>query len=165
MKKICFFISIVFVSYCLRAQNNPFEPKEKNDGWKTESSLSGNLKLQEMDSLITAGTFKNITSVLIARDGRVVFENYYNKCDEDVKHNTRSATKSISGILIGSLIRDGLLKSVNEKAFKYSKLENIENPDLRKEEITIEDLLTMSSVLECDDMDSNSRGRRSDVFN
>lgn len=151
-------------SFHVKAQNNPFQPIQKNDGWPTENQLKNNPNLQRMDSLISTGKFKQISSVVIAHQGKVVFENYYNGNKPDTKHNTRSATKTITGTLIGCLLQDGFLKSVEEKAAAYSDVENIQYPDLRKNEISIEDLLTMSSLLECDDWDQNSRGQEERMY-
>lgn len=155
---------VAIISFNLNAQNNPFEPDIKKDGWLTDNKLAGNSKIAKMDSLITANEFKEISSVVIAYNGKVIFENYYNENNYDTKHNTRSATKTITGTLIGSLIQEGLIKSVDEKASKFSKVPNLKNPDNRKDNITIEDLLTMSSVLECDDWDQNSRGQEERMY-
>ncbi|TYB73014.1 serine hydrolase [Bizionia saleffrena] len=164
MKKIKLLGLIALICFNLNAQNNQFTPTQNNDGWKTENHLKNSSKIQEMDSLITKGDFKEISSVVIAHNGKVIFENYYNDNNIDTKHNTRSATKTITGTLIGSLIQDGSLKSVDEKASKYSKVKNLQNPDSRKDDITIEDLLTMSSILECNDWDQNSRGQEEKMY-
>ena len=164
MKQSILLILIAIVSFNLNAQNNPFSPKQTDDGWKTENLLTNNPTIEKMDSLIIASEFKNISSVVIAYKGKVVFENYYNENNSDTKHNTRSATKTITGTLIGSLIQDGLLKSVDENAAKFSKVKNLQNPDNRKNEITIEDLLTMSSILECDDWNQYSRGQEEQMY-
>lgn len=164
MKKNNLLGLIVLICFNLNAQKNPFSPIQNSDGWKTDNQLKNNTKIQKMDSLITNGDFKEISSVVIAHNGKIVFENYYNDNNSDTKHNTRSATKTITGTLIGSLIQDGSLKSINEKASKHSKVKDLQNRDSRKNEITIEDLLTMSSILECDDWDQNSRGQEEKMY-
>ena len=62
-----------------------------------------------MTSAIQSGQFKEITSVLVARGGTLVYEAYYGGADVDTLHNTRSATKTITGMLIGIAIDQGLL--------------------------------------------------------
>ena len=96
--------------------------------------------------------------MVIAHHGKVIFENYHNGNTKDTKHKTRSATKTITGTLIGTLIQNGEIKSVGVNASKFSKVKNLQNADSRKDKITIEDLLTMSSILECDDWEDSSRG-------
>lgn len=164
MYKSTISLLLLSISLNLNAQNKPFEPVQTEDGWKTENQLLGNRTIEKMDSLISSNEFKDISSVVIARNGKVIFENYYHDNNSGTKHNTRSATKTITGTLIGSLIQEGLLTSVYEKASQYSKIKNLQNPDSRKDEITIEDLLTMSSILECDDWDQNSRGHEERMY-
>ncbi|MCX7549725.1 serine hydrolase domain-containing protein [Xanthomarina sp. F2636L] len=164
MKNIYLLAFIATFSFHVKAQNNPFKPIQNNDGWQTSYLLENNLKLQIMDSLIAYGKFKQMSSVVIAHQGKVVFENYYNSNTPNTKHNTRSATKTITGTLIGCLLQDGSLKSVTEKATIYSKTKGVQYSDSRKDKITIEDLLTMSSILECDDWDQNSRGQEEKMY-
>ena len=135
-----------------------------DDGWKTVNTLSQSELIDKMDSLISSGYFKQISSVAIAHKGDLVFEEYYNGNLGSTLHNTRSTTKSITGTLIGCLIKDKKLKSEQELASKYSWPSNIQNPDPRKENITIEDLLTMSSLLECDDWNQHSRGNEERMY-
>lgn len=121
--------------------------------------------LKRMDSAINSGQYERVTSVLIARDGKLVFEKYYQDNNVDSKHNTRSATKTMATLLTGIAIRDGHVKSVEDKIFSYlgHKLP-VENPDSRKDEITLKDLLTMSSVLECNDNNPWSRGNEERMY-
>lgn len=121
-------------------------------------------EIQSMDSLLEAGHFKKITSVVVSRKGEILFEQYYNGADATTLHNTRSATKSITGTLIGSLIYEGLLDSEMEYASNYSKPSTIYYPDARKDSIAILDLLTMSSILECDDWNQFSRGNEEKMY-
>jgi CubicO group peptidase (beta-lactamase class C family) len=119
---------------------------------------------QKMDSTIKSGKYERITSVVIAHKGKVLFENYYNGKDINSMHNTRSATKTITGTLIGTLIDDGLLKSEKTYAITFFDKSTIDNYDQRKDSITIEDLLTMSSILECDDWNQFSRGNEERMY-
>lgn len=120
--------------------------------------------VHSMDSLLKAGHFKKITSVVVARKGEILFEQYYNGADATTLHNTRSATKSITGTLIGSLIYEGLLDSEMEYASNYSKPNTIYYPDDRKDSIALIDLLTMSSIVECDDWNQFSRGNEEKMY-
>lgn len=121
--------------------------------------------LNKMDSTVSSGKYKRITSILIAKDGNVLFEKYYNKNDVNSKHNTRSVTKTMATLLTGIALDKGYIKSENDKIFNYLQHKlPVKNPDKRKEEITIEDLLTMSSVAECNDSNRYSRGNEERMY-
>ena len=65
-------------------------------------------------------------------------------------------------MLIGIAIDQGLLSGVNAPIFSFfGDKQPVQYPDPRKEQITVEDFLTMSSLLECDDFNSFSRGHES----
>lgn len=126
---------------------------------------STNSYLSSLDSTILSGKYEQITSVLIAQKGEVIFEKYYNGTNESSTHNTRSATKTMATLLTGVAIKQGYIKSEQDKIFQY--LEHklpVENPDERKEAITIEDLLTMSACLECNDFNNYSRGHEERMY-
>jgi CubicO group peptidase (beta-lactamase class C family) len=121
-------------------------------------------KMHILDSLARSNELKNITSIVIAKNSNIIFEGYYNQTNIDTKHNTRSATKTLTGTLIGSLIQSGYLGSENEKVYNYFNDIVFQNPDDRKKIITIVDLLTMSSILECDDWNEFSRGNEERMY-
>jgi CubicO group peptidase (beta-lactamase class C family) len=122
-------------------------------------------RLGQMEQAIKAGDFKAITSVLIARHGKLAYEHYFDSDGIDAFRNTRSATKTITGMLIGAAIDRHLIPSVDAHVLDYLKDRlPIENPDARKDKITIEDFLTMSSLLECDDENSFSRGNEERMY-
>ena len=97
--------------------------------------------------------------------GKLAYEHYFDSDGVDGLRNTRSATKTITGMLIGAAIDRHLIPSANAHVLDYlqDKLP-LKNPDLRKSQITIEDFLTMSSLLECDDENSFSRGNEERMY-
>lgn len=121
--------------------------------------------LESMDSLVTSGKYERITSILIAKNGNVLFEKYYNGKNRESKHNTRSATKTVATLLTGISIDKGFIKSEKDKIFKYLQHKTpVNNTDSRKQNIIIEDLLTMSSILECNDGNRFSRGNEERMY-
>jgi CubicO group peptidase (beta-lactamase class C family) len=116
-------------------------------------------RLTQMEQSIRAGDFKQITSVLVAHGGRLAYEHYFDADGAEALRNTRSATKTVTGMLVGIAIDRRLLPGVNSRILDFfPERRTLLNPDPRKAQITVEDFLTMSSLLECDDENSFSRG-------
>jgi hypothetical protein len=57
--------------------------------------------LRALVAAIRSGEFKKIGSVLVARHGKLVYEAYFDG-DAATLRDTRSATKSITDVLVGS---------------------------------------------------------------
>lgn len=121
--------------------------------------------LAAMEKAIRAGEFKKIGSVLVARHGKLAYEGYFDG-DAASLRDTRSATKSITDILVGIAIGEKKLSGVDARVLSYlpERARKIQNPDPRKDKITVEDFLSMSSVLECDDWNDASRGNEERMY-
>ncbi len=118
-----------------------------------------------MEEKINQGDYENITSVLVAKNGKLRYEQYFNTGGLHVKNNTRSVTKTMATVLVGLAIKEKHINSEQDKIFKYLKPRKpIQNPDSRKADITIEDLLSMSSIMECDDWNYFSRGNEERMY-
>src|SRR5579864_8139245 len=116
-----------------------------NDGVETAEPESVGVAakpLHDMEAAIRAGDFKKIGSVLIARHGKLVYEGYFDG-DADSLRDTRSATKNITGVLVGIAIAEGKLSGVDAKVLSLlpERARKIQNPDPRKAAITVEDFL------------------------
>jgi len=143
-------------------------PENKNDGWSTAALESAGLSakpLSDMSSAVRAGDFKKIGSVLIARHGKLVYESYFDG-DVSTPRDTRSATKSITDMLVGIAIDEKKLSGVDARVLQLlpEHARKLQNPDPRKDKITVEDFLTMSSPLECDDWNDASRGNEERMY-
>jgi CubicO group peptidase (beta-lactamase class C family) len=118
-----------------------------------------------MEEAIRSGEFKKIGSVLIAEHGKIIYESYF-EGDASTLRDTRSATKSITDVLIGIAIDEKKLSGVNTRVLSLlpEHARKMQNPDPRKDAITVEDFLTMSSPLECDDWNDLSRGNEDRMY-
>ena len=120
--------------------------------------------VEDIGAAVSSGAYQQITSVIVARDGVVLYEHYFDAEGAEALRNTRSATKTVTGMLIGAAIDRGLLR-VNAPVMPFFKDRwPVANPDPRKDRITVEDFLTMSSPLECDDENDFSRGNEERMY-
>jgi CubicO group peptidase (beta-lactamase class C family) len=117
-----------------------------------------------LEAAVARGDYPKTTSVLIVRNGRLVLEHYFGEGSPELLNNTRSATKSVTALAIGRAIEDGEITSVRAHAFSYlDDLRPFRNDTPDKEAITIEDMLTMSSALDCNDDDDASPGNEDNM--
>src|SRR5271157_4516420 len=144
-----------------------FAPESRSDGWTTTDAASAGLDhaaLARMEQAIATDELKKITSVLIARHGKLAYEAYFEGAVDSLR-DTRSATKSITGMLAGIALDQHLLSGLDAKVLSYfPEKQPFANPDARKAAITVEDLLTMSSLMECDDWNDYSRGNEERMY-
>ena len=143
-------------------------PAATRDGWNVARADAVGLsvdKLGAMERAIRAGDFPKLTSVAIARQGKLVYEAYFGETDGATLHNTRSVTKTVTGMLLGIAIEKGLIAGVDTPVTSFFPDKRpFFNSDPRKEKITLEDFLTMSSVLECNDWEDDSRGNEERMY-
>jgi CubicO group peptidase (beta-lactamase class C family) len=168
---VLFGFVLSYFASSLRGQQNAGQadtPRSMKDGWPVASASSAGLsteRLQAMEAAIRGGEFKKIGSIVIARHGKLVYEDYFDGSDAMALRDTRSATKSITDILAGIAIEKGLLSGVDAPILPFfPDKQPLQNPDPRKAKITIEDFLTMSSLLECDDWNDFSRGNEERMY-
>jgi CubicO group peptidase (beta-lactamase class C family) len=95
-----------------------------------------------------------IHSVIMYRDGTIPFEIYFDPYNENVSHNLKSTSKGVISALVGIALREGYIESLDESVLSY--FPEYETSDRAKSEITIRDLLTMSSGLKWNENDLNS---------
>jgi CubicO group peptidase (beta-lactamase class C family) len=101
-----------------------------------------------MDKLVADDQFSG--AVLLAKDGKPIFEKAYGMASKgygvanrtDTKFNVGSIDKIFTKIAIGQLIRQGKIASVDDKLIKY--LPDYPNKDAA-EKITLRQILTMQS--------------------
>lgn len=118
-----------------------------------------------LDARVRAGEFKAITSLLVWQGGRLLHEAYYDEGGREALRNTRSATKTVTSLLAGLALADGRLRGVNQRVLPLLPAQAaLHRRDAVKAALTVEDLLTMSGPLECDDWNQWSRGNEERMY-
>jgi len=90
----------------------------------------------------------DVRSLLVVKDGKLVFERYSSGVDRDSNHELYSVTKFVSALLVGTLVADGKLTPSDKVAPRLSAA----RPDLApaladKNTVELRHLMSMSSGL------------------
>ena len=171
MKKTMLLISIltfllVSCKQHISSQYNYHPPENINDGFEVGSLVEANIDpalIEQAVEDIAGRRYKEVHSMLIFKDGKLVFEEYFKghnfKHDEpnhhgewvawerDSLHRVMSVTKSITSACIGIALDQGFVQSAHQSIFDYLPEHQHFKTD-GKEKITIEHLLTMTSGLQ-----------------
>jgi CubicO group peptidase (beta-lactamase class C family) len=159
---------LVLSAFCFLFSAAGAQTRPDTAGWTRATPPDSGLstaKLQEMSVAVRTDQFKKIGSILIARHDKLVYDDYIDG-NVDTLRDTRSVTKSITDVLVGIAIEEGKLSGVEAKVATLlpDHARRMQNPDPRKLQITVEDFLTMSSPLECDDWNQLSRGNEDRMY-
>ncbi len=143
------------------------EPPAEDDGWHTATPEEAGLDPKPLAALVQQVldtktdwyTTPYIQSILVARHGKLALEEYFYGFDRERPHDSRSSGKSLTGTLVGIALDQGAKFSVDTPIYSlFPQYKDFANPDPRKQQITVADLLTMNSGFACDDNDDDSPG-------
>ena len=92
-----------------------------------------------------------LDSITIIRNGYLVTDAYIYPYKKHTRHSIYSVTKSFTSALVGIALDKGYIKSVRQPLLEFFPEKTIANLDEQKKEITLENILTMSSGLDTQD--------------
>ena len=145
-----------------------------DSGWSTGSLSNAGINSDLIGKLLTQirnGTYKNIHSILIVKDGKLVIEEYFPGQEEDGRHRAyradtlhgiHSATKSINSILIGIAIDQKLIRGVDEKISTFFPEHADLFADGKRDAICLKHLLSMTAGLSWDEWTNSYSDPRND---
>ncbi|MET0394863.1 MAG: serine hydrolase [Chitinophagaceae bacterium] len=108
--------------------------------------------LDSMTTAVTPNSYPGIHSILIAKDGKLIYEQYFNGWNKDSLQDSRSAFKSITSLLTGIAVDQGLIKNVNQKVYSFfPEVSDFSGNHAWKKDMTIEHLLRMESGFDCEE--------------
>lgn len=121
-------------------------------------------KIEELNRKIATQNFKDITSIVVLKDSKLLLEEYFNSANRKTLHDTRSVGKSFASTLLGIAVKDNYIKSEKQTLNEFYKLNAFQNYSTAKDSITLKDLLTMSSTFDGSDMNSESPGNEENMY-
>ncbi|HTJ14502.1 MAG TPA: serine hydrolase domain-containing protein [Dinghuibacter sp.] len=134
------------------------------NGLEVSNSPYDTNKMKMLRGLIEAGVFKQISSIVVIKNGKILVEEYFNGETRNTLHDPRSAGKSIASSVTGMAIRDGYLKSEDQTLKEFYHLQDYAHYDPEKENVRLKDLLTMCSAFDGDDGDGGSPGNEDNMY-
>ena len=134
---------------------NYLKPPETDDGWKTSSLDEQGVdqqKIQKLMGQILNNNLKNIHSILVLKNGKLILEEYFSGYHRNLPHTLQSVTKSVTSILFGIARDKGDKIVLKNKLFDYlPEYKNLVS-NAAKNEITLKHLFTMKAGLEWNEM-------------
>ncbi|MHC1692483.1 MAG: serine hydrolase domain-containing protein [Sphaerochaetaceae bacterium] len=89
--------------------------------------------------------YGNIAGMVVLKNGRTLYENYFNGCTATSRIHVYSVTKSIISLLIGIALDKGYIKSINQKVLDFFPDYIPQKGEKTIQNVTLEHLLTMTA--------------------
>lgn len=125
----------------------------KNNHWNISTLEKEGMNEKKVEEFIDNVEIENIPihSLVIIKGGNIVKDISFNGHKSKEKHAIYSCSKSITSLLVGKAIEKGLIKGVTQKVLDFFPKIIISEENALIENMTIENLLTMSTGLEWND--------------
>ena len=157
-------IQLIIKTPKLTTKQIEVQPILSNSDWEISNFPFDKKKIEKLNTDIANYSLKEITSVVVIYDKKLLIEEYFNDANRSSLHDTRSAGKSFASTLMGIAINDGYIKNENQTLNKFYNLKEFENYDVKKDSVKIKDLLTMSSAFDGSDQNGDSPGNEENMY-
>jgi CubicO group peptidase (beta-lactamase class C family) len=155
------FCILTFILFACLVENSVFSQSKEREYWPTNGWKSSTPEVQGMDpaKLEMAVEFienrlPDAYSLLVVRNGYLVFEKYFRRGSPEKVSVIHSVTKSVTSALIGIALDKGYLDALDQKLIEFFPEYNTSKLDPVKKKISLKHLLTMSAGFRWDDWGS-----------
>src|SRR5690242_5636882 len=96
-------------------------PANLVDGFLVATPAEVSLHPAPLDALtaeVIAAKYPDTTSVLVYKNERLVYERYFGAGGINLLNDTRSATQTLTALIVGQAVADGALRSAEVSAFE-----------------------------------------------
>ena len=157
-------VIVLALSAVLSHQSRVYQkPAARSDGWQTADADSAGVDSKRLAALtqsIRNWPELGVHAILIERNGRLIYEEYFDGFDErwgtplgrvtmtaETKHDLRSVTKSVVSALIGIAHAEGKIQSLDQPVVKwFPEYPELDTPERRR--VTLAHALSMTSGFE-----------------
>lgn len=133
-----------------------------SDGWTTVQPAAEGLNpelVSQAVAFIEQDEHEDFRSLVVARNGSLVVEHYFNGHGPDSLQDMRSAGKSVTSALVGIAIAEGYISDTDAPVLPiFPSYSPVAHDGVQKQAITIGHLLTMTSGIDADADDPSSPG-------
>lgn len=149
-------------------------PPGRDDGWPMGTLEEANIDRAGMEKFIQkildmpmdSEDAPQVHGILVARHGKLVLEEYFHGENRDKLHDTRSAAKSLTAVVIGAAIQAGAPLKLSSPVYQVMNGGTFPaDLEPQKRAMTLEHLLTMSSGYFCDDGNNDAPGNEETMNN
>lgn len=173
----CFLLLAISTSAIADEPGLRDSPQVRNDGWEVASLSDSGFDITKMrlfDRELEGAEFTNLHMVVVEYDGKLVYEKYlsgndqswgssigHRQFDHESLHDLRSISKSVTALLLGMALGENFKTELSRPIIDFF-------PELRTqiaagaEKITLEQVLTMSTGLEWNEMDVSYSNNNND---
>lgn len=158
--------------YYPRRDDVPYEyqaPASERDGWRVASADSVGMSEAGVETLVRsiitneASSLRSpyLHSLLVARRGKLVVEEYFHGYHATRLHDLRSATKSVTGLMVGIALSEQKAVSVDSAVYPLFGTDAVAPAlleDPKRRALTLRHLLTNTGGFDCDDNNYDSPG-------
>lgn len=149
---------------CLTSSCSPQQSDNVVNGWKLSQASYNKAHINSLRNEIKKNTYKQINSVIVVKNGELLIEEYFNGGARDQTHDPRSVGKTFASAILGIAIEEGYIKSINQQLKDFYNLQEYKNFSTEKQNVTLRNLVTMSSGFEGNDNDPSSLGNEENMY-
>jgi len=150
-----FIIIIALLFSCSKKVHYTYQvPEKTDDGWATAALDEVDVDSEKINDLIRGilkRKFKNIDSVLLVKNGKLILEEYFGKYGPGTLHELHSVSKSITSILTGIAIDKRMIPSVDTKVYSFFPEHKGTHWVDEKYDISLRHVLMMSAGIDWDE--------------
>lgn len=157
-------ITVQLVKPQASEQHIAIQPIQATQDWAISKASYNKDLIRAMNKKIAEKDFKDISSVVVIKEGALLLEEYFNGSDRSSLHDPRSVGKSFAATMLGIAIAEGFIQNQEQKLSAFYPLKNYQNYSAKKANVSLKDLITMSSGFAGNDADTASQGNEENMY-